>query len=176
MNSTVQVSDPSARRIFDWRSEFGARTLHEHAMMPAHRGIYGDATPPMPGLALEPPAYAEVNHGRWIAKCPFGCGGAEMVDFDRPSFFCCGCRNTPTFNRPVIVVVPENREAIEAVLLKRPEHPNRNWRPGETLDDLIAENEAHAQEITAGPRPVAKGSSALAWAASQHTSDLKAGD
>jgi hypothetical protein len=137
---TVQVSDPNARVIFHWGTEFGARSLHDHAMAPGHHGFSGDQTPPMPGLAMEPPAHAEVNHGRWIARCPFGCGGAEMVDFERPTFFCCECRNMPTFNRPVPVIIPKNRAKIEAALLKRPEYPTRNWKPGETVADLEREN------------------------------------
>lgn len=142
MQPSVSVSNPRAQVIFTWQTEFGARTLLEHALIPAHRGTYGDDTPPMPGLAMEPPAYAEVNHGRWIARCPF-CKGAEMVDDTRAEFWCCGCRNAAVFSRPVYLVIPENRQEIEAVLLARPDYPTRNWRPGESLEDLIAENVRH---------------------------------
>lgn len=142
MQTSVEVSDPNAQVIFTWATEFGSRTLLEHASFPQHKGSHGEDTLPFPGLAMEPPAYARVNHGRWIIDCPFGCGGAEMLDDSRPTFFCCECRNAATYHRPVVVVVPDNREFIEAVLLRRPEYPTRNWRPGETIADLEAENTA----------------------------------
>jgi hypothetical protein len=36
--------------------------------------------------------------------------------------------------------------AIEALLDRRPDAATRNWTPGETVDDLAAENRAHEIE------------------------------
>ena len=44
---------------------------------------------------------------------------------------------------------PANVAAIEAVLLQRPDPQTRNWRPGEAMGVLRAENEAHG--VDTGP-------------------------
>ncbi len=86
--------------------------------------------------------YAYVNHGRWVADCPLGCGCAAIVQpgqpFDcrsRGGGFCCDALGSP-------VVCPPDALAIEHVLAGRPT-PNRNWYVGETVDALRAENVAH---------------------------------
>ena len=38
---------------------------------------------------------------------------------------------------------PDDAEAAEAVLLRRPLTVNRNWRPPETVADLLRENAEH---------------------------------
>ncbi len=86
------------------------------------------------------PVKAQVNHGRWIAMCE--CNGAEEVDWRDPTFYCLSCGNMDYGGLLRPVEFPENREAIEVLLLKRPME-NRNWLPHEMLSDLIAENEEH---------------------------------
>lgn len=112
--------------------------------------------------------YAEINQGAWIAQCE--CGGAEFVDPAEPIFFCWGCVNRANGGYLRTVVFPENREAIESEILKRPvndvrgvsekdraflsmpvvvivdeengtQHPaTRSWIPGETVEDLRIQN------------------------------------
>lgn len=78
---------------------------------------------------------AEVNHGRWLARCP-RCPGAELVQPDDPVMWCLSCGAGPYRVR-----FPRERRQIEALLLLRPRPEARNWRPGESLDDLRRENE-----------------------------------
>lgn len=79
---------------------------------------------------------AYINHNRWVADCP-NCGAGIGLLPDAGQAVCleCGERYSVTW--------PKEREAIEAVLLER-RRVNRHWYPGETIDDLRRENEAHA--------------------------------
>lgn len=87
---------------------------------------------------------AVVNHGRWIARCPL-CNGAEMVSREGREFFCLSCGMQRNGRQAMRVLFPEDGEAIEAALAPRPIE-NRNWEPGETVDDLRGENRAHGLE------------------------------
>lgn len=87
---------------------------------------------------------AEVNHGRWIGRCPW-CSAALPVSVDDPRFFDPMCHNDGSSSWAP-VVFPDDWEEIEAVLDRR-RVQNRNWRHGETVADLEAENEAHAGEL-----------------------------
>jgi len=87
--------------------------------------------------------YAEVNHGRWIAKCPF-CAGAELAMGD--AFFCQSCKMVVNGGRPISLNWPAARASIEHLLGKRP-LANRNWLPGESVDMLRAENLMHGLEV-----------------------------
>lgn len=81
---------------------------------------------------------AEINHGRWIVKCP-SCPGALDAEPGVP-FFCPDCGNGANGGKSYSVIFPENRGAIEEILLKRPKAENQNWEPGETVAFLLAEN------------------------------------
>lgn len=87
-------------------------------------------------------AFAYVNHGRWVADCPGGCGGAELAHDD--VFMCRECGNVVTRHRPIALVWPaeEDVRAIEAALVVRPVL-NRNWAIDETIGALLAENAMH---------------------------------
>ena len=126
--------------LIDWQGVHGERDLHDVAY--ENGGKDGQ---PMPhgGLATRHEAHAIVNHGRWIAQCPF-CDGAEYVDFGRPTFWCCSCRNASVSQHLVPLIWPSalNRAAIEAELMRRP-LANRNWAWGEEIAGLQAENQAH---------------------------------
>ena len=79
---------------------------------------------------------AEVNHGRWIVRCP-ACPSAASLNgpgWDGKTFHCTECDqgSGPT-------VCPEDRAGIEAALARRP-IANQNWTPGETAAELEAEN------------------------------------
>jgi len=88
---------------------------------------------------------AEINHGRWIARC--ACGGAEDVAPTEPVFYCLSCGNADNDGRVMKIEFPEDREAIEGVLLKRPDMENRNWQPGESVGDLDFENREHGLDM-----------------------------
>lgn len=85
------------------------------------------------------PVLAEINYGRWCARCEI-CGGCEDVDPSEPIFLCVSCGGTSGFQ---MVVFPAEREQIERLLLKRAHIRNRNWKPGETLALLERENRQH---------------------------------
>jgi hypothetical protein len=82
---------------------------------------------------------AEINHGRWIVKCPF-CTGAEFASKRDQRFFCMSCFNKAVGNKWVRVEFPEKAGEIETEILKRTNTANRNWIPGETLTKLKNEN------------------------------------
>jgi len=107
----------------------------------------GDTTPPSGKRRTRGRLLAHVNHGRWVVHCPTpGCGGAELAREDG-LFFCCECRNAEVGGDYRTVAFPGEREEIERVLKLRPAPATRNWQPGETLDDLKAENLAHGAPI-----------------------------
>ncbi len=87
---------------------------------------------------------AEINHGRWIVNCPEpGCRGASLADPARPIFMCPSCWNATHGHYWLQVEFPTEREAIEAELLARPLAANRNWVPGESVEQLRRDNAAH---------------------------------
>ena len=81
---------------------------------------------------------AKINHSRWVVDCPY-CPESLPAQPGLP-MYCpnCGCVENGGF--ALTVVFPEEREQIEAVLLKRPLPQNRNWEPGEDMALLLAEN------------------------------------
>src|SRR5512134_438542 len=93
-------------------------------------------------------AYAYVNHGRWIADCPFpDCGNAEKLQPRQSTFYCTNCRFVGD------VVWPGDADGIDAALSQRPVPQTRNWAPGghrqavssgfpsgQSVADLWAEN------------------------------------
>lgn len=89
-------------------------------------------------IANSPIVRAKINHGRWIADCPF-CTGSELVWFEEPSlFFCFSCKNKAVGSYLLKVEIPKSYQKIENILMVR--HPvNRNWQ-GETLSALKSEN------------------------------------
>lgn len=89
-----------------------------------------------------------LNWGRWVVQCPSNdCVAAEKLDAGATAVVCrCTdqqvCAHGPHCSTIIEPVWPANPDVIEAtVAARRIEH--RNWLPGETLDDLLAENAAH---------------------------------
>lgn len=80
--------------------------------------------------------FAELNHGRWIVRCP-KCPNAELAS---ERFRCSECGAAGR------VVWPEDRTEIERLTLVRPT-VNRNWSPGESVALLAAENLEHEVRI-----------------------------
>lgn len=76
------------------------------------------------------PVAAHVNYGRWVADC--SCGGAELVAPDM-LFLCGSC------GRRCPVSWPDDVQSIGMLLSCRPVEA-RNWRPDETVHDLVDEN------------------------------------
>lgn len=93
----------------------------------------------MRGIALPEGRQGEVEahleHGRWLAHCPF-CAGAELVSRESREFFCFSCGMQANGGKPMRVVFPRNRARIEAVLERR-EADNQHWHPGDTINDLV---------------------------------------
>jgi hypothetical protein len=99
------------------------------------------------------PAYAYVNHGRWIADCTRRhCANAESLSPKQTMLHCSNCRLLAE------VVWPPDPDAITDALAVRPVPQTRNWAPaghrqalatrhpdGQTVADLIAETHEHEE-------------------------------
>lgn len=129
-----------------------------------HAGVRqnGYIQTPFTGRIAGPPIAALIDRGRWVAKCE--CGGTEYVCVEEPIFYCFSCANWKNGGNGRKVVFPDDelRAKIEAALLARPVIPlqgrfelerlinatpanlnlHRQWLPGVTLNELLAENEA----------------------------------
>ena len=92
------------------------------------------------------PYEARIEHGRWLADCP-NCRGAENVTADEPVMYCCSCGNEHLEGQLAPVHFPEDkqRKKLERLLTKRPRQ-NQNWSPGESIEQLMAENTVHGIE------------------------------
>lgn len=91
------------------------------------------------GIADSPKAYVMVNGGRWIVPCPF-CASAEYASKQDHRFFCTDCGNIDVGGQWLHVIWPENWQAIEQALFRRPKMVYRNWLQGESLDDLAQQD------------------------------------
>ncbi len=88
---------------------------------------------------------ARGNNGRWVIECPARRGGALLASNRDRYFICPNCGSDGGFYD---VEFPDDRADIEEVLLRRPavnslSASHRNWRPGETVSDLVRENQEH---------------------------------
>jgi len=95
-------------------------------------------------LATDVKAFAVVNAGRWIVSCVFpGCGGAQYASFNDRRFHCVDCDSKAIGGKWVEVLWPRNLVEIEAALgIHRP-LVAQNWVTGETVEDIIKQDEAH---------------------------------
>jgi hypothetical protein len=94
------------------------------------------------------PVKAFVEYGRWAAKCPI-CGQYIDVDPGEPVWLCTSCGGMRLEARVSVVIFPEERVAIETELLRRANIWNRNWAPGERVEDLMAEYETMEASVSA---------------------------
>lgn len=103
-------------------------------------------------IITPPQARAYVNHGRWVADCPVGCGSAMKLDPGEVSFYCPECHTISS------VDWPQNADDIWEELQKRVNPKTRNWYPedhdvavrgrlphGQTVKELAEEREEHEQ-------------------------------
>lgn len=88
---------------------------------------------------LEHALHAEINHGRWVVQCE--CGEAQLTHPDDPWFMCGTCANEHKGWSWRLVVFPENRAEIERLVDARIHDNLRNWKPGETVEGFVLENE-----------------------------------
>jgi len=115
---------------------------------------------PFTGEIVGNNVYAEVDWGRWIAKCE--CGGVEYVCKDEKIFYCFSCGNYELNGKGRRVIFPDNQkmqrieevlderemivgkgtEKLGRVLHAKPKIPNlsRTWNKEETLNDLKKQN------------------------------------
>jgi len=104
------------------------------------RSMLKRETSPMPTVTEEGREItAEINHGRWIIRCPF-CKGAELADKQDKRFFCLSCHNKENGGKYVSVVFPDEEVEIESELAKRGKENQRNWKNPETLEGIKSEN------------------------------------
>ena len=109
------------------------------------------------GNGMRPPAangvtaggdiQAYIDCGRWLAECP-DCHSAQVISDKTRDFWCLHCGNASIDFKWRHIRMPRNRKVLEDVLVLRPAARSdraltRNWKTGETVDDLKAENVAH---------------------------------
>lgn len=99
-----------------------------------------------PGLEISLVVQAKINHSRWVAECCF-CRNAMLVALTDPRWWCSNlkCRNGGPSGAagaaiPIEIPEPWDIMRIEALLVLRPAPEARNWEPGTTVAQLVAEN------------------------------------
>lgn len=139
-------------QILDGAAKFGMdlQTFYRQPELVAAVARRGILIPPTSEVADDaPPALAYVNPlpdgtVRWIAQCPDcqarGRTAAGYVWMSQPLTFCMRCANRSIGGRWRRVTVPANRAEIEGLLMLRPDPETRAWIPGETVEQLQAEN------------------------------------
>ena len=93
---------------------------------------------------------AYLEHGRWIVAC--SADDCRAVLFADRSV--CECNDESVCDHlsipcgaPIIAVFPDDREDIDRLVGRRPRRLNRNWKEGETVEALKAENLLHGVGI-----------------------------
>lgn len=96
---------------------------------------------PPPGATALPVAHAFVNAGRWMTQCPFGCGSAQVISETDRFWYCVTCANYSANGHSIPIMWPaaDFCIALEDLLIERPAI-FQNWVPGETLEQIQAEN------------------------------------
>lgn len=84
------------------------------------------------------PLLVRGNHGRWVVECDH-CTSAQLASQADPRFMCVGCGNGYQSGAWRPVEWPTEPEVLAVLLDERP-RSLANWEPGETVDDIEAEN------------------------------------
>jgi hypothetical protein len=83
-----------------------------------------------------------MNHGRWVTHCVDpDCSNAFLSSHVPGKCDRCG-QVQPSPDYPI------DKVEIERILGERPVPDTRNWLIGETVEDLIKENEGHGVDST----------------------------
>lgn len=106
------------------------------AQTPVAEALEAPLGPPEIGVA------AHVNHGRWLVECPTCCG-AQFALQEHPRFMCNYCANVAVEGLWRPVTWPTDRAKIEAALDARVLDDNKNWSPGDSVKELLADNVLH---------------------------------
>lgn len=106
----------------------------------------------MTALITPPVAQAYVNHGRWIAECPFECGSARQLQPHERLFQCSECKSI------LPIIWPPDADGIWEALNERRLPRTRNWFPeghplaerigaptNQTADELRKEQREHEE-------------------------------
>lgn len=117
---------------------------------------------------MEIRAQVFLSWGKWVADCPRGCGNAEHFGPDPESGHVGGLTGSTytcgSAGHGCGLVCPadwpSNVADIEAMVAGRPVS-KRNWRPGEDLHELLAENIEHGI-MPASPEAIEQGGLLLA--------------
>lgn len=88
-----------------------------------------------------PALHAWICASDWVVTCDI-CREQVVIDYGE-IYFCPNCLNAGHDGRARVVKFPNDRAAIEGLLVLRPNPNNRNWLPHETIDDLKKENAEH---------------------------------
>lgn len=83
---------------------------------------------------------AFITNAVWYAHCP-GCGAPIIVDDREPVLFCPDCFCAANEGHPYRVDFVRKTE-VEELFAKRRDPRTRNWLPGESFEDLRAEQES----------------------------------
>lgn len=86
------------------------------------------------------PFTARVEAGSWLFDCDCGAGVSTDPEWKMACCFSCGAVY-------MNVIFPEDAAAIERLLVARPQK-NRYWLPGETLEQVRADNVANGVRTT----------------------------
>ncbi|MFD0353519.1 hypothetical protein ACFVHW_07180 [Streptomyces sp. NPDC127110] len=103
---------PPAERVWRWYEQQAQRRL----------------VAPVGVLLGEPPIYARINHGRWVADCT--CGSAQIVTPADPRFACPECGYGW-----VQIVFPTDPAAAEKAVAERVPAERNWWQDGDTSWD-----------------------------------------
>jgi hypothetical protein len=122
---------------FDARDLHRAQTLSELLAKQA-QFLAKNAPHRVPFVSLYHPELY-LNLARWLVDCPHCANGCAVLGSDAACFEC-GAQFTG-------LTRPAAESAIVAVVMQRPRIAHRNWRPSETVEDLIAQNIAHGDPV-----------------------------
>lgn len=160
----------SVDRIITAKDYGGVRAYIQKSQQDLHKRGVAVQVLGLDELPTGAPIAARIWQGQWIADCE--CGGAGFVDPDEPIFFCFGCGNRRDGRRVRPVIFPPDgiRQEIERLILLRPVDDmagltdmeragmakpllrvngkplSRSWRPGESLEDLHAQQDEALRE------------------------------
>jgi hypothetical protein len=150
----VSESRPLRSRAIDGAANFGGQSLAQYATPGV--GLLGNlanragvVVPALDAIAEgAPPLAARLYADQWIVTCD-RCGSASYCWPDAPLFLCAECFNGTDGGLWRRVTVPDRdtRQEIEAITGMRPLPAQRNWLPGETVDDLRRENGEHGHPV-----------------------------